>query len=263
MRALLALLALLSLSLPAAAQDSALTSMQTMNDARGWAAVGRLNMNGVGFCTATLISETRVLTAAHCLFNRDTGARLDNGQLEFLAGWRNGRAEATRGVARSVIWPDFDMAAGADSANVPSDIALLELDRPVRLTSVRPFDVARIPPLSGSAVAVVSYAQDRAEAPSIQETCHVLEQRADGLMVMSCDIDYGSSGAPVFQLDGRGDVHIVSVISARADGDGRAFSLGMHLPARVEAMAAALDADRVQGVATVRGARESARFVRP
>jgi protease YdgD len=250
-------------ALPALAQDSRLMALQTGDASRGWEAVGRINMIGVGFCTGTLIAPDRVLTAAHCLFNRHTGQRIADNQIEFLAGWRTGRAEAIRTVRRSAIWPGFDFAAGADITNVPTDIAVLELDRPIRTTGIHPFPVSVVAPDEGASVAVVSYARNRAEAPSIQQSCRVLDQRLDGVSVFSCDIDLGSSGAPVFAAGAEG-VEIVSVISALAETSSRSVSLGMRLGTRVQALTAALDADAPASLPGLpQGARSTARFLRP
>jgi len=263
MRFLVLIVAVFTAAPAPAQQDTRLQALQTGDQTRGWEAVGRLNMNGVGFCTGTLIAEDRVLTAAHCLYDRRTGERIDESRLEFLAGWRTGRAEAIRGVRRAAIWPGFDFSAGAELGNVPTDIAVLELDRPIRTTGIHPFAISNSTAEPGAPVAVVSYARDRAEAPSIQETCHVLDQRRDGVSVFSCNIDFGSSGAPVFMADGAG-IGIVSVISARAEQQDRPISLGMRLGGRVDALLAALDAgvpDAASG--QPQGARTTARFLRP
>jgi hypothetical protein len=94
----------------------------------------------------------------------------------------------------------------------------------------------------------------------------VIEQRRDGVSVFSCNIDFGSSGSPVFVASGNG-VEIVSVISARAEASDTPISLGMRLGGRVAALEAALD-EGVSGVSGVsagapQGARSAARFVRP
>ncbi|WP_370206031.1 trypsin-like serine peptidase [Pararhodobacter marinus] len=263
MRLIALLLALFPLAV-SAQQDSRLQSLQTGDAGRGWEAVGRLNMQGVGFCTATLISERLVLTAAHCLFDRRTGARLSEDRLEFLAGWRTGRAEAIRGIRRASIWPQFDVAAGAALGNVPADIALLELDRPVRTTAIFPFRLADRGLETGDSVAVISYARNRAEAPSIQESCHVIEQRRDGITVFSCDIDYGASGSPGFIVEA-GEPRIVSVISARVESTERPLSLGMAFGDRVRLLAEDLARGGVLPAApgAGEGARRAARFVRP
>ena len=57
---------------------------------------------------------------------------------------------------------------------MPYDLAILRLDQPIRLTSVQPFAVGNDPALNDE-VEVVSYAFDRAEAPSLQESCRMID----------------------------------------------------------------------------------------
>ncbi|WP_333830427.1 trypsin-like serine peptidase [Pararhodobacter sp.] len=251
---LLALIIVLLTTTTATAQDSHLQTLSTLDTSRGWQAVGRLNIGAHSFCTATLIAPDKVLTAAHCLFDRATGARIPREQMVFLAGWRTGRAEATRGISAVAIEPGFHFTQGETLERVASDLALLQLDQPIRLPSVLPFAVDTATPAAGAPVAVVSYARDRSEAPSLQDRCAVLDQRRDGVMVLSCAIDFGASGAPVFTLHG-GQVRIVSVLSAMASSSGQTVALGMRLEGRLAALEAAL------GEAPA-GARESARFLR-
>lgn len=209
-----------------AAEDSPLRALVTGNDGRGWMAVGRIDIGGKGFCTGTLIAPDLVLTAAHCLFDRDSGARLPETGLAFLAGLRSGRAEAYRAVRRAVIHPDYQPTAGADMDRVGSDLALLELDQPIRLPSVRPFALGR-EPRRGAAVGVVSYGKDREETPSLQEECRVLGHQ-QGVLILSCAVEFGSSGAPVFVTED-GEARIVSVVSAKAEMGARPVALGVAL----------------------------------
>ncbi|NOX74649.1 MAG: trypsin-like serine protease, partial [Alphaproteobacteria bacterium] len=68
--------------------------LNTADAARAWEAVGRVNLVGTGFCTGALIAPNLVLTAAHCMYDKRTGERVKTENVEFLAGWRDGRAAA-------------------------------------------------------------------------------------------------------------------------------------------------------------------------
>ncbi|WP_085878362.1 trypsin-like serine peptidase [Roseisalinus antarcticus] len=212
----------------AAAEDTGLESLVTRDAVRGWEAVGRLDIDGKGFCTASLIDEQTVMTAAHCLFDSETGDRVDPARMQFLAGLRDGQAMAYRGIRQAVAHPDYVLGDTADIGNIASDVALLELDQPIRSTQIIPFEMGA-EPQAGEAVGIVSYAQERAEVPSLQEVCTILGFQSE-VLVMSCDVNYGSSGAPIFSLAG-GQARIVSLVAAKAEIDTGRVALGMPIAA--------------------------------
>ncbi|MEO9823696.1 MAG: trypsin-like serine protease [Paracoccaceae bacterium] len=240
MRILLAaaIAALTSVTGPAYAEDATeLNSMMTAYEARGWEGVGRLNIGWSGMCTGAMIAPRIVLTAAHCLYNSRNGQRVDPTSIEFHAGFRNGRASASRKVRRAVIHPAYIYDSADGDLRVSNDLALLELSSEIRLSNIAPFPTGKRP-RKGQKVGVVSYAHDRDQSPSIQEVCHVLA-RQRGTLVLSCDVDFGSSGAPIFaEVDGR--AQIVSVVSAKAEVRGRKVSLGTNLEKPLAEMMALL-----------------------
>lgn len=229
------------LPLEVQAQDTGLERLETSHAGRAWMAVGRLDIDGTGFCTGALISPTLVLTAAHCMFDKATKQRIDPARIEFLAGWRLGHALAYRAAQRTIVHPDYEYDGGSSVTRVRHDIALIELRQPIRNTSVIPFETGERPS-NGEDVGVVSYAHDRAEAPSLQEVCQVVARQA-GILVMSCDVDFGASGAPIFSFEGERP-RIVSVVAAKAEMHGRRVALGTSLEQSLELLQAELSQGR-------------------
>lgn len=234
--------------LPAGAETHDLRLLDTMDAARGWEGVGRLDLNGTGFCTGALIAPDLVLTAGHCLYDKRSRTRIDHKGIEFLAGWRNGRAVAYRSVRRAVVHPGYTYDPDLTVTRVRNDLALLELDQPIRNTSVTPFGIAGRP-RTGDEVGIVSYARDRSEAPSLEELCDVMS-RQDGVLVMTCSVDFGSSGAPIFTFTG-GVPRIVSVVAAKAELEGHDVALGTSLEEPLEVLKAELAAGKGYGLAQV------------
>jgi protease YdgD len=235
----LLLATVLSWVTPVLAQETGLHGLRTGEEAAPWEAVGRLDIGGKGFCTGALIAPDLVLTAAHCLYDHRTGAPVDAGNIEFRAGFRNGWSAGTRMARRAMPHPGyrFDPAAGA--AESRNDLALVELDQPIGSEGVHPFEIAA-EVTTGAQVSVVSYAVGRSEAPALEDACGVLGQER-GVFVLTCDVDFGSSGAPIFQMDGS-IARIVSVVSAKGQLGGRRVALGTSLTQPLAELRAAFEA---------------------
>ena len=219
---------LCALAVPAVADDHSgrLRKLLTADEARAWQAVGRLNIGRSSFCTGALVAPDLVLTAAHCLFDPLTGRMVSSSDVEFLAGWRNGRAVAYRKARRFVVSKSYDFNQQIVLQRVANDVALIELDRPIRDSSIMPFKSSSTTHV-GEDVKVVSYSKDRSEVPYIEEPCNILDADARTL-VLSCTVNFGASGSPIFVVD-QGEPRIASVVSAMAKWRDQDVSLGVSL----------------------------------
>ena len=232
-------LALILAALLAGTAPAAERRMLGEDEALAYRAVGRLNIEGVRFCSATLISDRLVLTAAHCLFHPLSRRVVTPDALTFVAGQRRDSYAAVREVARLAVSPGFHFDPEADLGNVAEDIALLELAAPVEPGSAAPFPVGRL--RDGAPLRIVSYSKDRAYVPSIAGPCPSFVN--GGLVVLGCGINWGASGAPVLAEVG-GRTRLVAIVSAMTRRPGRE-GVALVLPAapKMAALRAALKAE--------------------
>lgn len=216
-------LAWLLIFVPLLASASDGRRMLGAHEQSDWQAVGRLNF-GDAFCTAALVLPDTVVTAAHCLHVRATGALRLPTRTHFVAGYRLRKYLAHRKAAAFTRHPDYSFTRTVGAAEIGVDLALVKLDAPIE--GAAPFGLAT-GLATGDEVSILSYGRDRPEIPSIQSPCTV-SARIQAVAVLDCDVTYGVSGAPVFKTgpDGR---KIVAVISAMGDYRGRKHAFAVML----------------------------------
>jgi protease YdgD len=228
----------LAMTEPAAAEGgTAPRRMLAAHEQAEWKGVGRLDVGGRGYCTATLLTETLALTAAHCLHDSRDGRRLNDAELFFAAGWRGGRFQSIRQVRRSAEHPDYRYGGPtAGYEEIKADVALVELDQPVLTSEIPNYGAAELPK-PGGAVALLSYGRGRSDALSKQEPCRV-QARWPQVARLDCEVAPGSSGSPVFARDAEGRPRVAAVISAAGTAESYAVVLSEVLPALRAALAA-------------------------
>ena len=237
------------------AQATRLRPLDRSDEARDWWAVGRVNIGQYGaYCTGTLIEPNVVLTAAHCFFDNYTGQRYPDTIIHFTAGYKDGSAQAIRGVRKAVIDPGYDPLGGTGPENTTHDIALFELDQPILESLITPISMWNKDVKRGDEISIVSYGQGRSNLPSIQEVCGIRDRFGD-VIEINCDLTFGSSGAAVLIM-ANGSPRIISIVSSgsRWRGYVRVFT------PLLKDVLGPLKAELSSGVASRKTARQGAGF---
>jgi len=146
----------------------------------GWEGVGRLDF-GNGFCTGTLIARDIVLTAAHCVYDHVKAGTKLPGDLVFRAGYQNGASSAERRVVAAHIPHGYvrDKGGKSTAQTIPHDIALLQLESEIFVTSASPFRI-HASGTRGSEVMLVSYGKGREEALTQERGCAITNRYSGG-----------------------------------------------------------------------------------
>lgn len=171
------------------------------------AAVGRLQWDGAGSCSAVLVAPDVVLTAGHCLLPIPAGRPIE--RLSFrLNDGPDGTLTAVDDIA---FHPLYDTDNPRTEWLYRFDLAIAKLSAPISRDRAEPIPLgpeARV----GERLILASWRLRDAPRPR-QRTCPVL-QGLKGLVTLGCNVQSGESGAPVLRRSDDG-VELVAIVSSR------------------------------------------------
>ncbi len=168
-----------------------------------WRAIGRVNLAGRGHCTGTLIATDKVLTSAHCLWNRQTARWYPAQFITFVAGAEKEDFQDYSKVSDYLYPSAFNPEALDKPALLKHDWAILTLQKPIGqqlgfLTFSNNSKLRR-----NQSILQAGYRADRAFVLTVQQNCAIDQlYDNDNIFRTTCHTLGGDSGGPVLIKSG-------------------------------------------------------------
>ena len=177
-----------------------------------WLVVGTVVDDNGGSCTATLIAEDILITAAHCI---EYEGRFD-ATGTYTTGFARRGGPLTARVTDYFVSPQRGRERNSSDEPSNTDWALLRIDTPLGrelgFLAVRALREGRAQDAIGTPLYQAGYSWDTGDHLSGNLDCEVIGIEDENKLVHNCDTTIGDSGSPFMVREG-GEYFIVGVDS--------------------------------------------------
>jgi protease YdgD len=184
-------------------------------------AIGLLEMSDGGLCSASVVAENVILTAAHCLFDEEHRRVVAE---RFSAGYDKGRFIATALIRDVYMPPEFDHRRFLETNEIDGyDWALIRLDHGIGhetgILPIRALDAKALAALieeNGPTMTQIGYGNEQSDHPVMRRDCHLSMVWKDNTYAHHCGTVPGDSGSPdlIYEND---SYMIIGIESAEVD----------------------------------------------